>query len=56
MNPEIKVKFELDQGLSGCTAGFSEGSFECNGTKNGDEIWVKVIRISTQKINISESV
>ena len=44
-NPEIKVKFELEEKLSDTSvdcARFSEDSLECNGTKNDDEIWVKV--------------
>ena len=50
-NPEIKVRFELDEALSGssrdytCTtnAGFSDDHLECSGTKNDDQIWVKVM-------------
>ena len=45
-NSEIKVKFELDKKLSKTSGGycpqFSEDFLECNGTKNNDEIWIKV--------------
>ena len=57
-NPEIKIKFELDEKLSDSSgeyscptnAGFSEDSLECTGTKNNDEIWVKVTTYLTKEV------